>query len=72
MEEFVPEAIKASIKTVQKQTGNKGKKLFMPIRVAATGSIHGPDLAHSLFLLGREKVLARLEDIMENYQQVIQ
>lgn len=63
--DYTPEAIKASLKIVQKSTGYKGKKLFMPVRVAATGSIHGPDIARTLFLLGKEKVLQRIENVMQ-------
>lgn len=43
LEEFTADQIKASIKAVQKETGHKGKKLFMPIRVATTGQTHGPE-----------------------------
>jgi len=63
--DYTPETIKASLKSVQKSTGYKGKKLFMPIRVAATGSIHGPDLSQTLFLLGKEKVLQRIEKVLQ-------
>lgn len=35
--------------------------LYMPIRIATTGIMHGPDLASSIMLLGKEKVIARLE-----------
>lgn len=72
IEDYSAESIKGSLKAVQKQTGHKGKKLFMPVRVAITGSIHGPDLANTLFLLGKEKVLGRLQNVLDNYQQVIQ
>lgn len=54
------DTIKAAIKAVQKETGTKGKGLFMPIRVAATGQTHGPDLPNAIALLGKEKVLARV------------
>lgn len=60
-EGFTVEAIKAAIKAVQGETGAKGKGLFMPIRVALTGQVHGPDLNATIWLLGREKALARLE-----------
>ena len=32
----------------------------MPIRIAACGSMHGPELAQALFLLGKEKILKRI------------
>ncbi|MGZ4133655.1 MAG: glutamate--tRNA ligase, partial [Tumebacillaceae bacterium] len=58
--DFKPETIQAAIKEVQKETGFKGKQLFMPIRVAATGQEHGRDLNATLYLLGKEKVVNRL------------
>ncbi len=33
------------MKTIQKATGVKGKNLFMPTRVALSGSLHGPEFA---------------------------
>ena len=39
LETFEPTEIKAAIKAVQKETGHKGKNLFMPIRVVTTGQI---------------------------------
>ncbi len=62
--EFTDAEIKAAIKRVQKETGHKGKKLFMPIRVAVTGQAHGPDLPKAIALLGREKVKMRLEGLL--------
>ncbi|WP_276358174.1 glutamate--tRNA ligase [Cohnella caldifontis] len=62
---FTVEGIKAAIKAVQVETGVKGKGLFMPIRVALTGQMHGPDLNGTVWLLGRERVLKRLEGALE-------
>ncbi|MBM6798787.1 glutamate--tRNA ligase, partial [Coprobacillus cateniformis] len=61
LEEFTKENIQAAIKATQKEAGAKGKMLYMPIRIATTGIMHGPDLASSIMLLGKEKVLERLE-----------
>ena len=41
LEPFEAADIKKTIKEVQKETGIKGKQLFMPIRVAVTGQMHG-------------------------------
>jgi nondiscriminating glutamyl-tRNA synthetase len=38
-----------------------GKLVYMPIRVALTGQMHGPELYDVIPLLGREDVLKRLE-----------
>lgn len=58
------EDIKAMIKAVQKETGYKGKALFMAIRAGLTGQTHGPDLNVTLHLLGKEKIVARLEALL--------
>lgn len=60
LESFDPASIKAAIKAVQKETGHKGKNLFMPIRVVTTGQTHGPELQESISLLGRDKVIRRV------------
>lgn len=41
-------------------TSKKGKELFMPIRLALTGLEHGPELKSMIYLLGKEKILKRL------------
>ncbi|UCZ53349.1 glutamate--tRNA ligase [Bacillus shivajii] len=64
LEEFKADQIKSSMKEVQKETGHKGKKLFMPIRVATTGQQHGPDLPQAIELLGKEVVITRLEKVL--------
>lgn len=53
-------AVKALFKKIQKETGLKGKDVFMPIRVALTGNQHGPELAAMIPLLGVERSAARI------------
>ncbi|CAM3323766.1 glutamate--tRNA ligase [Vagococcus fessus] len=60
LEDFDVPGIKAAIKAVQKETGVKGKNLFMPIRVAVSGEMHGPELGDTIVLLGKEKTLDHL------------
>ncbi|WP_373231627.1 glutamate--tRNA ligase [Cohnella sp.] len=60
-EGFTIDNMKTLIKAVQGTTGIKGKGLFMPIRVALTGQMHGPDLNGTIWLLGRNEVLKRLQ-----------
>ena len=43
-------------------TGRKGKALFMPLRAALTGAAHGPERSAVVDFLGREGVIARLND----------
>lgn len=59
-DEFTQDNIFACIKATQKEAKARGKMLYMPIRIATTGIMHGPDLAASIMLLGKEKVLSRL------------
>jgi nondiscriminating glutamyl-tRNA synthetase len=63
-ESFEAEDIKAMMKTVQKETGQKGKNLFMPIRVATTGQTHGPDLPAAVSLLGKDVIAKRLNVVL--------
>ena len=45
---------------IKSATGAKGKALFQPLRLALTGSDHGPELKVLLPLIGRQKAAARL------------
>lgn len=60
LNDFTKENVQACIKATQKEAGVKGKMLYMPLRIATTGIMHGPDLASSIVLIGKEKVIARL------------
>jgi len=64
LDEFTKDEIKAQIKATQKETGHRGKKLFMPIRVATTGQTHGPELPLAIELLGKDVILARLDKLL--------
>lgn len=58
------QSVKAAIKEIQKETGVKGKNLFMPIRIAVSGQMHGPELPDTVELLGREKALNHLNKVL--------
>ncbi|WP_081165463.1 glutamate--tRNA ligase [Lactococcus garvieae] len=60
LEDFTTENIFPLFKETQKETGVKGKNLWMPIRIAASGSMHGPELPETIALLGKEKVLEHM------------
>lgn len=45
---------------MKKTLGVSGKKLFMPLRLALTGKMHGPELAQVAELLGQQKMKHRL------------
>lgn len=46
---------------VKQDSGLKGKDLFKPIRKALTGQEHGPELKDLILLMGRPKILHRLQ-----------
>ena len=55
------EALQEVINNVKEKAGVKGKMLFMPIRIAASGIMHGPELADTLYLIVKEEILNRLK-----------
>ncbi len=59
---------RSMMKTVQNETGIMGKDLWMPVRVALTGRIHGPELPMVVELLGREKCIRLVENILTRYK----
>lgn len=68
LDTFEADEIKSQIKAVQKETKHRGKKLFMPIRVATTGQTHGPELQKTIELLGKDIVLARLDQVLSDLE----
>jgi len=46
---------------LKEKTGAKGKKLFMPLRLALTGEVRGPEMGPLFMLIGSEKARARLK-----------
>ena len=61
LDEVTADTVQPLFKKIQKGLKVKGKFVYMPIRVAVTGVMHGPDLNVIVALMGREKVLARLQ-----------
>ncbi|CAG7656776.1 Glutamate--tRNA ligase [Paenibacillus allorhizosphaerae] len=62
--DFTVDAMKGIMKAVQTETGYKGKPLFMTVRVALTGQMHGPDLNMTMYLLGKETVMSRVKKLL--------
>jgi len=60
VEPWSAEAIEEALKRLCDELGEKPRTVYLPIRVAATGSRVSPGLYESLELLGRETALARL------------
>jgi nondiscriminating glutamyl-tRNA synthetase len=61
LEGVTAENAKVALKAVQASTGYKGKQLFMTVRQAVSGQMHGVDLNDLLAILGREGLVARLD-----------
>ncbi len=64
IEEIDMEYAKTFMKTIQKATGIKGKNLFMPTRVAITGTEHGPEMVNIVYLLGKDKIINRVRKLL--------
>ena len=64
-DDFNLESIKNNINETKKITGENGKNLFAPLRLAATHVEHGPELFKSIFLLGKEKILINLQQVVK-------
>ena len=64
LDDVTPDTVQPLFKKIQKGLKVKGKFVYMPIRVAVTGVMHGPDLNVIVALMGRDKVLARLDETL--------
>ncbi len=61
LDEVTADTVQPLFKKIQKGLKVKGKFVYMPIRVAVTGVMHGSDLNVIVALMGRDKVISRLE-----------
>jgi nondiscriminating glutamyl-tRNA synthetase len=61
LDQITVENTKPLLKQITKELKLGGKQVFMPIRIALTGQMHGPELYDIIPLLGLENVLSRLE-----------
>ena len=59
--------VKVLLKQMTKELKLGGKLVYMPVRVALTGQMHGPELYDVIPLLGGENVLKRLEVTEKRY-----
>lgn len=66
-DDFEAQTVKGLFKNVQKETGIKGKNLFMCSRIAITGQEHGPDLMETISILGKDIVIGRMKKIKNKY-----
>lgn len=63
-------ACKKFVDKVGKDLSIKGKDLYWPLRVALSGSTHGPDMGAMIAILGEKRVKARLESALNLCSQV--
>lgn len=52
------------MKEIQKETGVKGKNLWMPIRITLTGEMHGPELDCIVEYFGKEENVYRVKQFI--------
>lgn len=60
-----PDEIRAYLKKLVKENKLKPKDVYMPLRCALTGRMHGPDLPNMIFIWGRAECRRRIEKAME-------
>ncbi|MGI6553845.1 MAG: glutamate--tRNA ligase [Bacillota bacterium] len=58
---LTPENTKKLLKEITKELKLKGKKVYMPIRIALTGVMHGPELHDLIPVMGAEEVVRRVD-----------
>ncbi len=63
------EAISEAIKVSGQEAEKKGKNLYMPVRIATTGLLHGPELAKMIYLLGKKTVISRIDKTLETLKE---
>jgi glutamyl-tRNA synthetase len=67
LEKFDPGDIEAALKSTASKLGVKVGAIVHPTRLAVTGSNVGPSLYHLLEVLGKEKVLARIDRALATF-----
>ena len=63
---FNSESLEAALKETAKTLGVKAGVLVHPCRLAVTGKTSGPSLYHLLQVLGKERVMARIEKAIQS------
>ncbi|BDR60841.1 glutamate--tRNA ligase [Lactobacillus xylocopicola] len=58
---FTSAQIMNAVQATRKVTGIKGRRLFMPIRIATTRSMVGPGIGEAMELLGKDRVHEHLD-----------
>jgi nondiscriminating glutamyl-tRNA synthetase len=69
VEEVAPENYRPLLAGLAKRVGLSGRNLYMPLRAALTGRIQGPELEKVFLLLGKEKILKRVDSILQRNRE---
>ena len=64
---FDAATLEAALKETAKTLGVKAGVLVHPCRLAVTGKTSGPSLYHLLEVLGKERVMARIEKALTTF-----
>jgi glutamyl-tRNA synthetase len=64
--EITLDTFKTVMGNVQKETGLKGKEIWMPVRSALTGVTEGPELPQVIQILGKDKIITLLEQAIKS------
>ena len=67
LDKFDAAEIEAALKATAAKLGIKFGAIVHPIRLATTGSTVGPSLYHLLEVLGKEKVLSRIDRALATF-----
>ncbi|RDI95079.1 glutamate--tRNA ligase [Meiothermus sp. QL-1] len=66
--DMLPETTEPLLKSYIEAKGAKAAQVMQPLRAALTGSLETPGMFDLLFILGKERVLKRLERAMERVE----
>lgn len=65
VDNIIKEDVKSIVKNTQINANVKGKMLYMPLRIALTGAMHGPDFSSLVYLLGKKEIINRLNRVIK-------
>ncbi len=65
VESIDEDSLKRIFKNVSKKSGKKGKDLYMPIRVAVSFKMQGPELPIILPILGKDRIKKRIDKVLK-------
>lgn len=66
--DWTKELIEETVRTYVKEKGIKFKLIAQPLRLVITGSLASPGIFETLYYVGKEPTLRRLENFLANYQ----